>query len=109
MQELGAEDFSTEEETESGEEDMADDEEASEMEAWEREEGQPRSVEEMTADIRRTPPHERTEVLSPPALAEQRKKSPPTCKSHIEQPTVEHSPPPPATAQAVTLEPTFPC
>ena len=49
---------------------MADDGEESEMEAWEREGAQPRSVEEMAEDIRRTAAHTRTEVFSPAALAE---------------------------------------
>ena len=70
MQELSAEDCSTDEELVSGEEDMADDGEESEMEEWEREEAQPRSVEDMAEDIRRTPPYKRTEVLSPAVLAE---------------------------------------
>ena len=101
MQELSAEDFSTDEEPESGEEDMADngeDGEEEEMEEWEREGAPPMSMEEIAEDIRRTSPHKRTEVLSPAALAEQRKTSPPTCKSHIEQPTVPNPPPPPPTA-----------
>ena len=65
-------------------------------------------MEEMAEDIRRTPPYKRTEVLSPAAIAEQRKKLPPTCKFNIEQPTVLQPPPPPPTAQAITLKPTFP-
>ena len=69
MQELSAEDFSSDEEPESGEEDMADDGEESEMEEWAREGAQRRSVEAMAKDIRRTPPHKRTELLSPAALA----------------------------------------
>ena len=90
MQEVSAEDFSTDEQPESGEEDMADDGEdgeEEEIEKWEREGSPPRSIEDMAdmaEDISRTPPHKRTEVLSPAALAEQRKKSPSTCKSHIE-------------------------
>ena len=79
------------------------------MEKWEREGAQPRSVEDIAEDMRRTPPQKRTEGLSPAALAEQRKKSPPTCKSHIVQPTVQQSPPPPPTAQAITIQPTFTC
>ena len=109
MQELSADDFSTDEELESGEEDMADDGEESEKEEWEREGAQLRSVEDMAEDIRRTPPCKRTEVLSLAVLAEQRKKSPPTCKSHIAQPTVQQPTPPPSTAQAITLKLTFPC
>ena len=98
MQELIAEDFSTDEEPESAEEDMADDREETEMEAWEREGAQPRSVEDMRQDIRRTPPLQRTEVRSRAVLAQSRKKSPPTCKSHIEQPSIPQPTPPPATA-----------
>ena len=108
-QELSEEDFSTDVEPESGEEDIADDGEESKMEEWEREAAQPRSVEEMAEDIRRIPPHKRREVLSPAALAEQRKNSPPTCKSHIEHPTVQQPTTPAPTAQAMTLKPTFPC
>ena len=109
MQELSAEDFSTDAEPASGEQDMADDTEESEMEEWEREAAQSRSVEDMAEDIRRTPPHKRIEGLSPAVLVEQRKKSPPTCKSHIEQPTVQQPPPPPPTVQAMKTMPTFPC
>ena len=112
MQELSTEDFSTDEEAESGEEDMADDGEdgeEEEMEEWESEGSPPRSIEEMAEDIRRTPPHKRTEILSPAALAAERQKSPLTCKSHIEQPAVQHPPLPPPTAQAITFKPTFPC
>ena len=112
MQELSAEDFNNDEEVESGEQDMVDDRddaEEEEMEECEREGLPPRSIEEMVEDISRTLPHKRTEVLSPVALAEQRKKSRPTCKSYIEQPTVQHPPPPPPTAQAITFKPMFPC
>ena len=84
MRELSTEDFSTAEESESGEEDIVDDGKESEIEDWERKGAQPRLVEDMPEDIRRTPPHKGTEVLSPAALAEQRKKSPPTCKYYIE-------------------------
>ena len=109
MQELSAEDFSIDEEPESEGEDMADDGEVSDIEDWEREAAQPRSVEDMAEGISRTPLHKRTEVLSPAGLAEQRKKSPPTCKSHIEQATVQQPPPPLATAQGITFYPTCPC
>ena len=109
MQDLSAEDLSTYEEPDSGEEDMADHGEESEVEEWERAGGQARSGEDMAEDIRRTPPYKRTEVLSPAALADQRKKSPSTCKSHIEQATVQQPPAPPPTAQAMTLKPTFLC
>ena len=85
-----------------------EDGEEEEMEEWQREGAPARTIEEMAEDIRRTPPNKRTEVFSPAALAEQRKKSPPTCKSHIEQPGVHHAPPPPLTAQASTSKPTFP-
>ena len=109
MQELSGVDFSTDEELESVEKDMADDGEEREMEEWETEVAQSRSGEDMAEDIRRTPLHKRTEVLSPAALAEQSKMSPATCKSHIEQATVPEPPPTPPTAQAITLEPMFPC
>ena len=95
MQELSAEHFSIDEETEGKEEDMADDaenEEEDEMAALERGTSLPRSIEEMAEDISRTPPHTKTVLLSPPALAEQRMKSPPTCKSHTEQPMLEYPP-----------------
>ena len=111
-QEPSAEDFTTNEEPESGEEDMTDDREDGEEERIEEckiEGSPPRSIEDMVEDIRRTPRHKRREVLSPAALAAQRKNSPPTCKSHIEQPTVQNPPPPPPTAQAITFKPTFPC
>ena len=58
--------------------------------------------------ISRIPLHERTECFSPAVLAEQRKESPPTCTSHIEQPPLPERPPTPPTAQAITLKPTFP-
>ena len=98
MQELSAEDFSSDEEPESGEEDMADDGEEDEMEACESDGAQRRSVQDMRQDIRRTPPLQRTEVRSRAVLAQSRKKSPPTCKSHIEQPSIQQPTPPPATA-----------
>ena len=63
----------------------------------------------MAEDIRRIPLHQRTEVLSPAALPEQRKKSPPTCSSHIIQPTIPQPPPPAPTVQALTLVSTFLC
>ena len=80
MQELSPEYFSTDEEPKSEEEDMADDGEESEMEGWETQVAQPKSVEEMVEDIRRKARHKRTGVLLPAALIEQRRKSPPTCK-----------------------------
>ena len=92
MQELSAEDFSSDEKPESGMENMADAGEESEMLEWEREGAEPRSVEEMVQDIRRTPPYKRTEVLSPAALVEERKKSCPTCKYHDEQFPAQHPP-----------------
>ena len=88
MQELSAADFRTDEEPESREQDMADDGgdgQKQEMEEWGRAGSPPRSTEEITEDIRRTPPHKRTEVLSLAALTEQRKKSPPTCKYHCQR------------------------
>ena len=88
MQECLTEDISTDEEPMSTEEDMGDDGEEREMEEWEREGAHARSMDEMAEDIRRTPTHKRTEVLSPVVLAEQRKKSPPTCKPHFEQAAV---------------------
>ena len=115
MQELSTKYFSTAEQAESGEEDMAvdvvdgEDGEESEMEEWENEEVQPRSMEDMAEDIRRTPPQKRTEVLSTAVLAEKRKKSPPTCNSHIEQVTVPYLPPPPATTQAITFKSNLSC
>ena len=85
MQKLISDDFSTAEEPESREQDMADDAEESGMEEWGRDRVPPTSVEGMTEDIKSTPLHKRTEVLSPAGLAEYRTKSPPTCKSHHEQ------------------------
>ena len=89
--------------------DDGEDGEQEEMEEWEREGSPPISLEEMAEDIKRTPSHKRTEVLSPTALAEQRRKSPPTCKDHLGQPTLPHPPPPPPTTQPITFKPTFPC
>ena len=109
MQGLRAEDFSTDEESESGEKDMAEQAEESEMAEWGREGAQPRSGEDVAEDIRRTLLHKRPQVLSPAALAEQGKKSHPTCKFHVEPPTVQQPPPPPPTAQAITIKLTFPC
>lgn len=63
----------------------------------------------MAEEIRRTPRHKRTEVLSAAALAEQRQKSPSTCKSHDEQVPALHPTPLPTTAQAIKTWPTFPC
>ena len=86
MQELSAEDFRIDEEPESVEEDLADyreDGEEEEMKERERAGSPDRSIQEMAEDIRRTPPYKRTEVVSPAALADQRKKSPPTCNCHL--------------------------
>ena len=63
----------------------------------------------MAEDIRTTPLHKRTEVLSTVALAEQRKKSFGTCKSHIEQPNVQQPAPAPPTAHAISFKPTIRC
>ena len=109
MPEQSAEDSSTHEEPEGGEEDIVDEGEGSEIQECDRQGTQPRSVEGMAEDIRRTTPHKRMQVLSPTALAERSKKLPPTCKSHIEQLTVQQAPPPPPTAQSITLKPPFPC
>ena len=87
---------------------MVDDEE-SQMEKWYRSGARPRSVEEMAEDIRRTPPHKGTEVLTSGELAERRKKSPPTCKSHDEELSGPHHPAPPPTTQPIKTMPTFPC
>ena len=56
MQKLSAEDNCTDEESESGEQDMADDGEEIEMEEWAKGAAQPRSGAEMAEDISRTPP-----------------------------------------------------
>ena len=112
MQELSADDFRTNQEPESVQEavaDNAEDVEEEEMQEWERGGSPPRSIEEMAEHIRRTPPQMRTEVLSPAGLAEYWKKSPPTCQSHIEQPSVQHLPPPLATLQAITFKGTLSC
>ena len=69
MKELSTQDFSTDEEPESGEEDMVDDGEDSQIEESEREAGQPTSIKDMAGDIRSTLPHKSTEALSPAAHA----------------------------------------
>ena len=83
--------------------------EKQDMEEWGREGSPPRSIEEMAEYIRWIPPHERTQVLGPAVLAEQSNESPPTCKSNVVQPTVQHPPPAPPIAQAMTCKPTFTC
>ena len=108
MSQLTTEDFSTDGEPVSGVQDRADIVENSEIEEWGREGAQPRSVQEVAEDTSSIPSHQRIEVLSPAALAEQRKKSPPTCKSHITHPTGQQPPPSPSTVQAISLSATFP-
>ena len=66
-------------------------------------------MKQMAEDIRRTPPCKRTEYLSPAALAEWIKKSPPACKSHDEQWPARHPRPAPPTAQSMKANPTFSC
>ena len=63
MQELRPKDFCTDEDLQSGEQNVPDNGGQSKMEEKETQVGQPRLVEEMAEDIRRIPPHYRTEVL----------------------------------------------
>ena len=79
------------------------------MEGWERETAPLGSIEEMTEDIKRIPSYKKTEVLCPAALVKHRKKLPPTCKSHIEQPIVLDHASAPLTAPGVTFQPHFAC
>lgn len=79
------------------------------MWVWERQGSLSRSIKEIAEDIRRTALCKISEVLSTAALAQKMKKSPPTRKSHTEQPTVPSPPLPATTAQAITFKPTGPC
>ena len=70
MQELSSQDFSSDEELDSGEEDIADDGKESVIEDWQKEGAQPRSGGEIAEGISSTPCNNATDVLSPLALAE---------------------------------------